>query len=186
MKILKHSPLYFALLACAFVCAGDAHTQKPKEILRVLFIGNSLTYTNDLPAIVEELAQASNQKRFLHKSVAFPNFSLKDHWDRGEARKAITRDKWDIVVLQQGPSGLEESRRLLIEYARLFENEIRSAGAIPALYMVWPSEARFNDFDRVVESYKLAAEEVKGILFPVGQALARSLETGRQDRAIFG
>jgi hypothetical protein len=36
--------------------------------------------------------------------------------------------------------------------------------------MVWPSQARFKDFDRVVESYRLAADDVKAILFPVGQA----------------
>jgi hypothetical protein len=36
--------------------------------------------------------------------------------------------------------------------------------------MVWPSETRFNDFDRVVESHRLAAAEIKAILFPVGLA----------------
>ncbi len=76
----------------------------------------------------------------LHKA-ANVKLHLEDHWKRGDARKAIAGDK-----------------------------EIRASGATPALYMVWPSEARFNDFDRVVESYKLAADEVKGILFPVGQA----------------
>jgi hypothetical protein len=36
--------------------------------------------------------------------------------------------------------------------------------------MVWPSEARFFDFDGVSESYTMAAEQVGGLLYPVGEA----------------
>jgi hypothetical protein len=168
----RYCLLGFLLLACSLISASDAKAQE-KDELRVLFIGNSFTYGNDLPAIVEALAEASKQKgqkRFIYKAVVFPSLSLKGQWDKGDAQKVIASDKWDIVVLQQGPSALEESRQMLLEYVRLFDKEIRASGAKPALYMVWPSEARFNDFDRVVESYKLAADEVKGIIFPVGQA----------------
>jgi hypothetical protein len=137
--------------------------------LHVLFIGNSLTYTNDLPAIVEALARA-NQKRFIYQSITYPNLSLEDHWNRGEARKMIESDKWDVVVLQQGPSSLDESRQLLIDYTRRFDKVIRATKAKTALYMVWPAESRSKDFDRVIESYRLAAEDVHGLLLPVGAA----------------
>ena len=163
--------LVSVLLVVSLLASGDnSNARGAKGKLRVLFIGNSLTYVNDLPAIVGALAEASGQGPFIHKSVAYPDLSLEDHWNRGDAQRAIAGEKWDVVVLQQGPSGLEESRKLLLEYTRLFAKEIRSSGAKPALYMVWPSQARFKDFDRVVESYKLAADDVKAILFPVGQA----------------
>jgi len=158
----------FVFLACV-TGAGNASAQKQPDHLRVLFIGNSLTFANDVPAIVEALAD-SQRKHLIHKSVAFPNYSLQDHWERGDARRAIASQRWDVVVLQQGPSALEESRQSLLEYTRLFAKEIRAAGATPALYMVWPSEARLRDFDRVVESYKLAAVEVNGMLLPAGAA----------------
>jgi hypothetical protein len=157
-------------LAVVFCCNAIAKGQKSGDELRVLFIGNSLTYTHDLPAIVAALAEATKQKRFIHQSIAFPNFSLEDHWHQGEARKTIARGRWDFVILQQGPSALPESRVLLLEYARRFATEIRSSGAQPALYMVWPSAARSGDFNRVSESYRLAAEEVKGALLPAGEA----------------
>ena len=159
----------FITLLVLFLCsngsAGEDHSNK----LRVLFIGNSLTYTNDLPAIVEALARAE-RKSFISKSIAFPDFSLEDHWNQGDARKAISEGRWDIVVLQQGPSALPESRVLLRDYVRRFTSEIRRAGAKPALYMVWPSVGRQRDFDRVIESYKLAAEDVDAMLLPVGAA----------------
>ncbi|MBL8203695.1 MAG: SGNH/GDSL hydrolase family protein [Blastocatellia bacterium] len=166
MAYLRSALLH--LFALAFLCVGSA-ISSPQE-LRVLFIGNSLTYSNDLPAIVAALAEASQQKRFVYKTIAYPDFGLEDHWKKGEAQKAMAKDKWDFVVLQQGPSGLPESRVSLIKYTHLFAEKIRAAGARPALYQVWPSAARFNDFPRVLESYQLAAKEVNGLLLPVGAA----------------
>ncbi len=166
---MKLALSYFLILtSLAVVCTSNANAQ-PQE-LRVLFIGNSLTYSNDLPAIVAALAEASQQKRFLYKTIALPNFSLEDHWNQGDAQKAIANDKWDVVVLQQGPSGLPESRESLLEYTRRFAKLIRAVGAKPALYQVWPSAVRRSDFPRVLESYKLAAEEVRGLLLSVGTA----------------
>jgi hypothetical protein len=75
-----------------------------------------------------------------------------------------------VVVLQQGPSASTEGRASLLEYARRFAEEIRRAGAKPALYMVWPATQRKGDFDGVAESYRQAAEETKGWLFPAGEA----------------
>ena len=38
------------------------------------------------------------------------------------------------------------------------------------MYAVWPLATRQFDFDRVNESYTLAAADVYGMLFPVGEA----------------
>lgn len=138
--------------------------------LRVLFVGNSLTYTNDLPAVVEAFAKATRQIRFAYKTIAFPDFSLEDHWNREDARNAIAKEAWDYVVLQQGPSASREGRAVLLEYTRRFAHEIRRAGGRPALYMVWPSATRRQDFKGVSESYRAAAEDVDGLVFPVGEA----------------
>ena len=140
------------------------------ESLRVLFIGNSLTYSNDLPAIVEAFAKNTGQRRFAYKTIAFPDFSLEDHWNKGDALKSIHKERWEFVVLQQGPSASQEGRALLLEYSRRFVEEIRKSGGTPALYSVWPSRSRLQDFKGVSESYRLAAEAVGGIVFPVGDA----------------
>jgi hypothetical protein len=142
----------------------------PAAPLRVLFIGNSLTYFNDLPAMLEALAKAGGQRALAWKGVLIPGASLEDQWRAGEARRAIGQEKWDFVVLQQGPSASPEGREMLLAYARRFAKEIRAAGGRPALYMVWPSSSRTSDFDDVSQSYRLAARQVDGLLFPVGEA----------------
>lgn len=143
-----------------------AQPQSPP--FRILFIGNSLTYVNDLPAMVCGLARSAGRSATC-ESVARPDYSLEDHWHERNARAAIARG-WDVVVLQQGPSALPESRRLLIEYTKRFDAEIRKTGARTALYMVWPSRARRGDFPGVSQSYTAAAREVNGILLPAGDA----------------
>ncbi len=135
---------------------------------RVLFIGNSLTYANDLPAMVCELARSTGRQAIC-ESVAKPDYGLEEHWNEREARQAIARG-WDVVVLQQGPSALPESRRLLIAYTRRFDAEIKKAGARTALYMVWPSRTRRGDFPGVSQSYAAAAKDVNGVLLPAGDA----------------
>lgn len=135
---------------------------------RILFIGNSLTYANDLPGMVCGLARAAGRPAVC-ESVAKPDYGLEEHWNEKSVQRVIARG-WDIVVLQQGPSALPESRRLLLQYTRRFDQEIRKAGARTALYMVWPSRARRGDFPGVSQSYAAAAAEVQGLLLPAGDA----------------
>jgi hypothetical protein len=135
---------------------------------RILFIGNSLTYSNGLPAMVCAMARSAGRP-VTCESVAKPDYGLEEHWNEREARQAIAR-QWDVVVLQQGPSALPESRRLLIDYTRRFDAEIKKAGARTALFMVWPSRARRGDFPGVSQSYTAAAKDVKGVLLPAGDA----------------
>lgn len=135
---------------------------------RILFIGNSLTYSHDLPAMVCAMARSAG-RQVTCESVAKPDYGLEEHWNDREARQAIARG-WDVVVLQQGPSALPESRRLLIAYTRRFDAEIKKAGARTALFMVWPSRTRRGDFSGVSQSYTAAAHDVGGLLLPAGDA----------------
>jgi hypothetical protein len=142
---------------------------QPTPPTRILFVGNSLTYQNDLPGMVCQLARAVG-RRLVCESVAKPDYGLEDHWNSGEARAAIAKGGWDVVVLQQGPSALPESRRVLIDYTRRFDAEIKKAGARTALYMVWPSWPRRSDARAVSQSYRAAAKTVDALLLPVGDA----------------
>jgi hypothetical protein len=158
-------------------CAGDSGAQAPQaatpapapgNVLHVLFVGNSLTYANDLPLIVQALATAAGEKLAV-ETLAYGGAALEDHWNDGGALRALERQRWDVVVLQQGPSSVPESREHLRKWTKKFAEPIRKAGARPALYMVWPDKSRFSFFDDVRESYSLAAADVDGIFLPAGE-----------------
>src|SRR5215217_3779683 len=134
-----------ALLAAAVVAlvlpAGAA--DGAVRSLRVLFVGNSLTQTNDLPAVAASLARSSG-RRLEYRTVAFGGYSLEDHWQQGEARAALASGSWDVVVMQQGPSALPEGQAHLREWAGRFAELARANGTQPALLTVWPESYRGN------------------------------------------
>jgi hypothetical protein len=157
-----------AIFAIARLSAGGSKVRDDGG-RRVLFIGNSFTYSNDLPSIIEALAAATGQERFLHEEVVSGGYSLEDHWNEGQAMKAIAKGGWEIVVMQHGPSAWE-GRPTMYEYAPRFAKEIRRVGARPALYMVWPEKDRLDDLDRCSQTYRTAAEMIDALLFPGGEA----------------
>jgi hypothetical protein len=170
--------LAFVLLAATTSCGDDkspaevdsATTTSPSAAGgdRVLFIGNSLTEGNDLPLLVEALSRAGGRP-FAVEAATYGGFSLEDHWARGTQNR-IAGGGYRFVVLQQGPSALAESRVNLREWTRRFDEVIRQAGGRTALYMVWPESYRPQAFPDVSDSYRLAAEDVGGILLPAGDA----------------
>ena len=152
------------LLLVLLLSAGQAIAAGPK---RVLFIGNSLTYSNRLPQIVQAMAKAQGDDLYV-ETVAFGGFDLELHWNQGSALQAI-KQGWDVVILQQGPSSLASSRVHIRSWTKRFAPEIRRAGARPALYMVWPELDRIDVFDDVRDSYSLAASDVRGMFIPAGE-----------------
>jgi hypothetical protein len=149
--------------------------------LRVLFVGNSLTETNDLPAYVAALAAASGRKLETRK-VTFAGFSLEDHWNQGDARAALATKSWDVVVMQQGPSALPESQVHLSRWARRFAAEARAAGTQPGLLGVWPDSYRRTMLADVVASYGAAAEAAGAELYPAGAAWRAAWACNRRVR----
>ena len=118
--------------------------------------------------MVEALAREGGRP-FAVDAVTFGGAALEDHWSRG-TQDRIAASAYRFVVLQQGPSALPESRANLREWTRRFDAVIRKAGGRTALYMVWPESYRPQAFPEVSASYRLAAEDVEGILLPAGDA----------------
>src|SRR5687768_16650040 len=110
-------------LAFLLACLPPSGT---RDHVRVLFIGNSLTYENNLPAMIEAVAaQAGLKGRVTCRGVALPDFGLQEHWEHGEALRGIRQGRWTHVVLQQGPSSMPDSRAVLREFARKFAFEAK-------------------------------------------------------------
>ena len=185
MRLVRLALVVLIAVAAVASCGSSSVEPDTDPTLRILFIGNSLTYVNDLPATVQHLGQSDPSRAMVVSSVAIGGFSLEDHWNRGDAQRAIASARWDLVVLQQGPSALPESRVNLIDYATRFAGEIRKIGARPALYMVWPGLDREAEWSAVSASYVAAAEAVDGLLLPAGEAL-RAVRAGTPSISLFG
>ena len=165
----SRTPLILVLVAlasagCAQAPRGDGH-----EPLRVLFVGNSLTHTNDLPAVVATLARGLGTE-IEYETIAPGGVSLEDHWNAGRVPAELTTGEWDAVVMQQGPSALPESQLNLIEWAERLSELAREHGTRPALLTVWPEGYRVNALGDVIVSYANAAKAAGAELYPAGVA----------------
>jgi hypothetical protein len=185
-RLLRRIAIGSALGLAALSCQHDTAVAPWRYTgsLRVLFIGNSLTYVNDLPEMVSSLASASGLS-IQTASVTYGNYALIDHWNTGDARAAVENGHYDVVILQQGPSSLAVNRDSLRLWTAMWDPEIRRAGGRPGLYAVWPDKSRMFAFPDVNESYRLAAADVGGLFFPVGDTWIETWNL-RPDAQLYG
>ena len=157
--------------------AGSLRTSAPGA-LKVLFVGNSLTYVNDLPRMVGALAEASGAAPLDAEVVTIGGANLDDLWADGRAPRALASGGFKFVVLQQGPTSQAEGRPQLVASAVRIAAEAARVGTRPAFYSVWPDEeyaARIHRplpeaFAAAAESYAAASRAVNGLLLPAGAA----------------
>ena len=157
-------------------CTKYANEESAQASL--LFIGNSLTFYNELPLVLARMlkcqsppAVAGGLKIWM---MVQGGFTLEDHWRKNLTRTVVTQlGPWDYVVLQ------EQSIRILSEeaqYMRYLENfveEVRKCGAKPVLYATWSLENEAAAFVTVTERFCSAAEKFQLLSVPVGRCWER-------------
>jgi hypothetical protein len=158
-------------LVVLLLLAGCAQAPRDdgREPLRVLFVGNSLTHTNDLPAVVATLARGLGTE-LEYRTIAPGGTSLEDHWKAGTVPAELASGRWDAVVMQQGPSALPDSQVNLREWAERLAEHARGHGTRPALLTVWPESYRSAALPEVISSYANAADAAGAELYAAGVA----------------
>ncbi len=140
----------------------------PSAAVRLLFVGNSLTYVNDLPSLVGQMAVAAGFEAPVILSRAFPDFSLDDHWADGTARTDLATGHYTFVIMQQGPSTLDASGVQLTQSAVQWSTLARANGTVPALFVVWPPSD--GNLDAGIHNYESAAAAAQARVFPAAEA----------------
>ncbi|MBI1766668.1 MAG: SGNH/GDSL hydrolase family protein [Acidobacteria bacterium] len=191
MRYLKPlSKLYllaFTLLAVLVPVTTQQAAQKAVPVRRVLFIGNSYTYFNNLPQMLVGLAQAAKPAQPLEaEMVTVGGATLKRLWEEGQALAAIKRGGWNYVVLQEqstlGNAPIVDGKpqiadpKTFHEYARLFDAEIKKAGAQTVFYLTWARQNAPETQAQLTAAYTSIAKELNALLVPVGLAWEAALQ----------
>lgn len=149
-----------------------------------LFVGNSLSYYNEMPSILIEIA-AAYDLAIGADCLCKPNYAILDHWAETELKNLIASKAYKQVILQQGPSSQAFGRSVLLEYGPKISQLASAYQTKTAFYMVWPSKAYYYTFQGVIDNYTEAAKVSEADLFPVGQVWKDYIEeTG--DESIYG
>lgn len=163
-------------IVCLLLLSFSSIAQLSSKSHHILFVGNSLTYTNNLPVLVENVG-AKYDIPLETEMLALPNFSLEDHWLQGKLQKLIASGRFDIVVVQQGPSSQADGREMLFNYGSKLKRLCEKNDVVLAFFMVWPPSDHIQRFDGVISNYTDAASKTKSMLCPVGVAWKACLET---------
>ena len=152
----------------------DGYAQTKKDSLKILFVGNSYTYYEQMPKMVAHIS-LGNHTKLITQMSAPGGARLREHWLglRGmKTKELIRKGDFDIVVLQGQSMAALRRPDTLKKYAELFSNFIKKHHAKPYFYGTWAREKtpeRQKDITRV---YTQIANSNKAVLVPVGEAWA--------------
>jgi hypothetical protein len=163
---------------------GDPQVVQP---LHVLFIGNSFTYFNNMPKLVESISLSLSGLHIESEMVATGGARLEDLWNQGSAIAAIHKQYWDYVVMNEqsalGGRIVNGEKRIgdpanFFKYAELFDTEIRKAGAKTVIIMTWKDKKDPDRIQNELNSAFLEFRKIHGvILAPVSTAWAIAIKT---------
>lgn len=154
---------------------------------KVLFLGNSYTAYNDLPSMVEQIANSAGNTLIFDQYTP-GGYRFSNHLGNQTTLEKIKANEWDYVVLQgqsqETSLGEAQKNEEVYPFARALSDSIKSANecAHPMFYMTWGrknGDANNCNFlpwvctyegmdDAVKESYIFMAQENKTELAPVG------------------
>ncbi len=152
---------------------------------RVLFIGNSYTYVNDLPGTFVQLAQAGGHP-VATDSVAEGGATLADANASDATASKLAAAAWGFVVLQEQseiPSVTSSRDQVMYPAARSLVARIKAAGATPVFFMTWAHQAGWPEnglpdylsMQRQIDSaYVTIAQQLAVPAAPVGFAWSRA------------
>lgn len=163
---------------------------------RVLFIGNSFTFANELDEKFQAMATiagfAVDSGRVAKGGFHLYQYADPDSEDGILARQVLASKPWDVVVLQDHSLGPILEKDSFLSAAKTLCTLVRSIGAQPVFYQTWAyrdgSEKLAStgmDYDTMhrmlQDAYAQAAAENNTFCVPVGEAFRRQLETGKVD-----
>jgi hypothetical protein len=170
------------------------YPQGVQKKIRVLFLGNSYTYVNNLPQLVYNIALA-NGDTLVYDGNLIGGYTLNNHFNDALSLSKISNSPWDFVVLQaqsQEPSfSPAQVAAQTLPYALKLDSAIKQNNpcATTVFYETWgrkygdasncvaypPVCTYIGMQNRLRQSYKDFAFNCQGIMAPVGEAFRGSI-----------
>lgn len=177
--------ILISFLISVFISANCFAQSKTKQ--RVLFLGNSYTYVNNLPIIVKYIAFFENDTLITDENL-IGGYTLKAHSTNQSSIAKIMQGNWDAVILQeqsQLPSfPIEDVEAEVFPYAQYLDSLIHvySPCAKTIFYMTWgrkngdqsncsfwPPVCTYNGMDSLLNlRYTMMAQQNHAMVSPVG------------------
>jgi hypothetical protein len=180
----------------ALLLASVSAPASTAEPVRVLFVGNSLTYVNDLPRLTRALADSQPGGPAIETSAwVEPGGSVEARWRDGHAAESLRSGDWDVLVLQERSNLLAcmggttmprepECRRSASAHAR-FAELAAEHGTRVLLLSTWAEDGKGQErLDRGIANLAGRLEGDVAIV-PTGRILRRWADLQPEDAPAF-
>lgn len=157
--------------------------------LKVLIIGNSITYYNEQPYLFWRLASAAGKNIYVEQA-AIPAAQLAYHLNCDYTKNKITAQKWDVVILQEAifDIALPASRTYATATVRALKNRILANNSATRIFyslayatadgITW--QGTHYDYatsqTMLTEGCRLLVQEAGIMAAPVGWAWSESIK----------
>jgi hypothetical protein len=171
-------PKKLLLTSCVLVfLLFSGHAQDKKDTVKVLFVGNSYTYYNNLAQMIGLITDSLDTKIFCRKSTA-GGATLGEHWTGAKnlrSRQVIQKGKFDIVVIQDNSMWPIQHPDSVAYYGKLFCGLVSDAGAKPYLYNTWARKKTPDTQPQINSVYENVGIANNATVVPVGNCWAKAI-----------
>jgi hypothetical protein len=143
---------------------------KSPQAKKILFVGNSLTFVNQLPIVLAALVFNSNTSSDLKiGEVVKGSATLEELYEHTDAISTIERSgPWTDVVLQEQSEVLQPEKTQ--QYANSFSQSIRRASARTLIFETWAHKDNLSDQSRLKSVAQNIASSCGGTVVYAGEA----------------
>ncbi|WP_321343113.1 hypothetical protein [uncultured Draconibacterium sp.] len=129
---------FAGLLLIVLISTSAALAQK--DVIKILFLGNSYTYYNGLPSLISDMALRNDKKVVVTQITRGGN--LLDHYAKSDfVLETINEFDFDFVVLQeQSTAPLFAAEERTYPGIRKLDTSVRENGGQTVLFMPWARE----------------------------------------------
>lgn len=154
-------------------------TEENEQTIKILFVGNSHTYYNNLPKMVEGLAGADGINCET-EAITESGYKLYEFADRNnefgaKVYDALSSNNWDYVVLQENRKKLVEKPESAEKAVKTLYEYIKKSGAKLVMYSTHPDEVE-SDFQINGNTMHLTNYEIEQILTKNNFALSNQYD----------
>jgi hypothetical protein len=138
--------------------------------IKILFIGNSHTYYNDMPLIAKDIFAAAGIEAEI-TMLTQGGKCLDWHYEQKQTRFNILYGGYDYIVLQSKASNFDREA-YLDSGKKIYDEWISKTNATPILYMVWSNKGKKKEEQpALTEANVELAKYTKGRVAPAGEVL---------------
>ncbi len=145
--------------------------------MKILFIGNSHTYMNDMPALVRRMVENATGEKCDVVMLAYSARSLKWHMEEEyfSERFNILHGGYDYCVIQEQAHPMTDEADTITYTSKIIEL-CEKAKTVPVIFETWAEKVMPENQAEMNRRYRSLSKEKGALLAPIGEVWSAAKE----------